>query len=111
MPHYRKCPKCGYEEPVAWRGSAWHPDWEIADFYEFSKAYPEVADQLDDKHIGERFKTIEGDYVYWRQAGKSSHLIHRVPLVVYRANGNSCRGRGSYAEKPVFARRLTEFAS
>lgn len=97
MPHYRKCPNCGYVEPIAWRGSAWHPDWEIADYDEAAHVLIEL-ENLRDK-IGEGHRMVLGEYVYWRQKGKNEHLLHRIPLVVFRANGDSCRGKGSYAEK------------
>jgi len=96
MPYYRKCSQCGFVEPVAWRGSRFNIDWEVADYAEFAAAYPEVAKQM--RGVGERYRIISGDFVYWRQVGPNSHLIHRVLLVIYRANGNCCRGRGTYTE-------------
>lgn len=96
MPYYRKCSQCGFVEPVAWRGSRFNVDWEIADWDEFARAYPNVASQIGG--LGERYRLVSGDFVFWRQAGHNPHLIHRLPLVIYKANGNHCRGRGTYAE-------------
>ena len=96
MPYYRKCSQCGFVEPVAWRGSRFNVDWEVADYAEFAAAYPGVAKQM--RGVGERYRIISGDFVFWRQAGPNSHLIHRIPLPIYEANGNHCRGRGSYTE-------------
>jgi len=104
MTHYRRCPNCGYVEPVAWRGSKWNVDWEIADFAEFTQAYPQLGAALAAR-LGEGYGVIEGDYYYWRQSGKSQHLVHRVPLVVYRANGNRPRGLGTYMESHRAIRR------
>ncbi len=111
MPYYRKCSQCGAVEPVAWRGSRFNVDWEIGDWDEFAKAYPDIARRI--LGLGERYRVISGDFVYWRQPGSSSNLIHRIPLVIYRANGNHCRGRGGYQESRrarVLAgnRKLTE---
>ena len=97
LTHYWRCPRCGYTEPVAWRGSKFHPDWQVGDFDEFKRAYPELGERLAAR-AGEQFGVVSGDYFYWRQSGRSQHLVHRIPLVIYRANLNHCRGKGSYAE-------------
>src|SRR3990167_10068407 len=98
MTHYRKwtCSKCGNVEvePVAWRGHGWEPDWEIGDFAEFESAYLEIAKHL--KLFGSRNGTVAGDYYYWRR--KSTHLIFRIPVSIYHANGNRCTGQGTYME-------------
>jgi hypothetical protein len=96
MPYYRKCSQCGFVEPVAWRGSRFNVDWEVADYAEFAAAYPEVAKQM--RGVGEHYRIISGDFVFWRQVGPNSHLIHRIPLTIYKVNGNHCRGRGTYTE-------------
>jgi len=96
MPYYRKCSQCGFVESVAWRGSRFHVDWEIADFDEFQAAHPEIASRF--RGVGEHYLIIDGEWVYWRQSGQTKHLIHRTPLAVYKANDNHCRGRGTYLE-------------
>jgi hypothetical protein len=103
MTYYRKCPKCGYTEPIAWRGSRFIPDWEICDGYEFQNAYQDspVTKWFNTNTLGRRYGIIDGDFYYWRQKGKSSHLLHRVPLVVYRANGNRVQPDAAYIEKTV----------
>jgi hypothetical protein len=96
MTHYRKCPNCGWQDPVAWRGSKFNVDWEVADFDEFRAAYPDIANQF--RGVGEHYLIKDDEYVYWRQSGQNQHLIHRIPLVIYKTNGNHCRGRGAYQE-------------
>lgn len=107
MTHYRKCSKCGFREPVAWRGSAYDPDREFADFEEFRNAYPasNATIWLVNGHLGIKHAIIEGDYVYWRSSGSNQHMIQRVPIEVYRANGNKCVVAKS-VEKPTINRRL-----
>jgi hypothetical protein len=96
MPHYRKCPECGYVDPVAWRGSSYDPDREFADFYEFQKAHPEIAVKI--LRLGTKHHVVAGDFVYWR-SGRMG-VVQRIPLVVYEANGRKCRGgKGTYVEK------------
>jgi len=96
MPYYHKCPNCGWQDPVAWWGSRFNVDWEVADFDEFKAAYPNIAQSF--RGVGEHYLIKTGEWVYWRQSGRNSHLIHRTPLAVYKANGNHCRGRGTYQE-------------
>ena len=84
MPHYHKCENCGHVEPVAWRGSAYDPEREFGDWDEFSTAYPEIAMKITGK--GTKFLVIVGDFVYWR--AKIKGQVQRVPVAVYRANGD-----------------------
>lgn len=95
VPYYRKCSRCGFVEPVAWRGSSYDPDREFADFYEFQQAYPEIAVKI--VRLGTKYHAVVGDFVYWR-SGRMG-VVQRIPLVVYKANGRKCRGRGTYVEK------------
>ena len=94
MTYYRKCPNCGWQDPVAWRGSSYDPDREFADFMEFSAAYPEIAGKI--QGFGTKHHLVAGEYVYWRSARKG--IVQRIPVVVYRANGNRCRGHGDNVE-------------
>lgn len=84
MPYYRKCPSCGFRDPVAWRGSAYDPDREFADWDEFVSAYPDVANRIKGK--GTKFLVTSGEFVYWRANIKGQ--VQRILLSVYEANGN-----------------------
>lgn len=94
MPYYRKCPQCGFVDPVGWRGSSYDPDREIADYYEFAQTHPEIA--LKILGFGTKHCVVDGEWVYWRSKGND--VVQRIPFVVYRANGNRCRGHGDNIE-------------
>jgi len=98
MTHRFRCPQCGYVEPVAWRGSKWTPDWQVADFFEFKQAYPEWGLELE-RRLGEANGIVRGDYYYFRPNGRTSYTVVRVYKEIYKANGNRARGKGTYVER------------
>lgn len=88
MTHYRKCPKCGYVEPVAWSSSYYDREKEIADIDEFKLQMPELGEKLvaGGPHI------IAFDYVYRiakQRKGYSPTKVDRLPVAIYKARGGT----------------------
>ncbi|MGA2627941.1 MAG: hypothetical protein ABSF63_12900 [Candidatus Bathyarchaeia archaeon] len=96
MTYHRKCPCCGWVDPVAWHGSRFNPDYELGDYQEWSVAYPDVAQQMNDFN----HPIKDGDYIYWREKS-AAHRILRVPYTIFKANGDRIRPKATYLETPT----------
>jgi len=94
MPYYRKCPQCGYVDPVAWITSYYDMEREIADIDEFRAAYPELAARLESEKdvLHEGFVYRFGKPV----KGMRPTKVMRLPEPIFKARGRFYPPKGYY---------------
>jgi hypothetical protein len=105
----RKCPQCGYIDPLAWRSEGnWGRNRDICNLDDFKMLYPNIAEKLTEPKIW----VEEGDYAYsLSQTERSKRygggIVRRVYLPEHRA------GSRAEAEKQSSktSHKLTEYRS
>ena len=81
----RRCPKCGYRDPVEWRVShQQNPTGEIdmCTIDEFRELHPDLAERIVKEII-----VTEWPYAY--RKGPRAHYVQRIDIDLYKAGGAS----------------------
>lgn len=107
----RKCPNCGYVDPLAWRHrGAWGAEEEVCNMDDFKVLEPELFKELETSEG----KLLTTDNVYWIVKSKNASrfgggLVVRKYRPVWEANGRRIRQKAEKPSKPYTEPKLSKF--
>jgi regulator of protease activity HflC (stomatin/prohibitin superfamily) len=101
MRFLEKCPQCGFQEQVNWRPSMMSIEQDITE----AENIPELATRLVLKKMDKKEPVIvDGTWAY--KLTRPGRYVVRVPIAIYKANGNSFKRAAKTGNNSVRAKQL-----